>query len=85
MARTSSVVMASTPQPKETSCTSSTSGCAADEGRRAIEPGVVGPLVEHVHRLASVARWHTLSSLTTTKPSEVISWSMPWPISGSMW
>ena len=29
MARTSSVVMASTPQPKETSCTSSTSSFAA--------------------------------------------------------
>ena len=84
MERISSPVMASVPQPKETSCTSSMSGCPHTY-RAALYIRAW-----KVHWLSTFrgaySSWKaTASSLTTTKPKEAANSLMPWLISGSMW
>ena len=49
MARISSVVMASMPQPKDTSWISCAFSLLGDVLRRAVHARVVRPLVEHMH------------------------------------
>ena len=82
MLRTSSVVMASTPQPKDTSWISCMSSCVVTYFAAAYSREW------YIHWFSTFTGNFCTSALTTSSemtaaPQSQISWSMPWLISGS--